>query len=72
LDALSGASEGYSGAEIEQAIIAALHVAFADSAELDTQRIAAALTESPPLSVLMAEHVERLRAWAHDRCVPAD
>ena len=72
LDALAEASKGYSGAEIEQAIVAALHVAFADSAELDTGRVLAALAESPPLSVLMAERVERLRAWARDRCVPAD
>ncbi|MHC4414895.1 MAG: AAA family ATPase [Planctomycetota bacterium] len=72
LNALAQASAGYSGAEIEQAIVAALHVAFADSAELDTQRILAALAESPPLSVLMAERVERLRAWARDRCVPAE
>ncbi|MHC4718611.1 MAG: AAA family ATPase [Planctomycetota bacterium] len=72
LDALAEASEGYSGAEIEQAIVAALHVAFADTADLDTQRLLAALAESPPLSVLMAERVERLRAWARDRCVPAD
>jgi hypothetical protein len=72
LTALSEASEGYSGAEIEQAIISALHDAFADKDELDTDRVLTALKTSPPLSVTMAESVQYLRAWARDRCVPVD
>ncbi len=72
LDALADASEGHSGAEIEQAIIAALHSAYSDGAHLDTERIVAALSESPPLSVTMAEKIHALRVWARDRCVPAD
>ena len=72
LEALAEGSSGYSGAEIEQAIIAALHGAFADSTEIDTPRIVAAVAGSPPLSVTMAERTEQLRAWARSRCVPAD
>jgi SpoVK/Ycf46/Vps4 family AAA+-type ATPase len=72
LDTLADRSEGYSGAEIEQAVIAALHDAFAASGELTTERIAEALEGSPPLSVTMAEQVEQLREWARGRCVPAD
>jgi SpoVK/Ycf46/Vps4 family AAA+-type ATPase len=72
LDALADASEGYSGAEIEQAIISALHQAFAAHAKLDTERILTALRDSPPLSVTMAEKVAGLREWAKKRCVPAD
>ncbi len=72
LAALSKASEGYSGAEIEQAVISALHEAYADKSELDTDRILLALKTSPPLSVTMAESVEYLRAWAKDRCVGVD
>ncbi len=72
LDALAEPSEGYSGSEIEQAVISALHEAYADEAELDTDRIVRALKASPPLSVTMAERVEWLRAWAKGRCVPAD
>ncbi len=71
LERLAGESEGYSGAEIEQAVVAALHEAFAESAELDTPRILAAVASSPPLSVTMSERVEALRAWARGRCVPA-
>ncbi len=72
LAALAEASDGYTGAEIEQAIIAALHAAFADDAEIDTQRVLDSLRASPPLSVTMAERMERLRQWARGRCVPAD
>jgi len=72
LQALARTSEGYSGAEIEQAIISALHEAYADNAELDTGRILTALRTSPPLSVTMAETVQCLRAWSKGRCVPVD
>jgi SpoVK/Ycf46/Vps4 family AAA+-type ATPase len=72
LETLAAAAEGYSGSEIEQAVISALHAAFADKAELDTARIEAALASSPPLTATMAERVEDLRRWAKGRCVPAD
>ncbi len=72
LNRLAEASEGYSGAEIEQAVIAALHDAYADKAELDTDRLVKATLASPPLSVTMAERVAALRAWAKGRCVPAE
>jgi len=65
-------ADGFSGAEIEQAIVAALHEAFAAKSDLTTDLIARALRESPPLSVTMAEKVAELRAWAKNRCVPAD
>jgi len=72
LDALAAASEGYSGAEIEQGIISALHEAYADRKGLCTERIVSAMKASPPLSVTLAEQVQYLRAWAQGRCVPAD
>jgi len=71
LDALAKASEGYSGAEIEQAIVSGLYDAFTAKKVLDTDTIVHALRASPPLSVIMAERVEALRAWAKNRCVPA-
>jgi len=72
LEALADATEGYTGSEIEQGIISSLNEAFANKKELDTSRILSALRLSPPLSVTMAESVQRLRAWAEGRCVPAD
>ncbi len=72
LEALADASDGYSGAEIEQAVVAGLHEAFADRRELGTADLKQALENSPPLSVTMAERVAALRQWAEKRCVPAD
>jgi len=70
--AIAEASAGFSGAEIEQAIISALYTAFAQRNDLTTQDILAALKSSPPLSVTMAEKLQELQTWASQRCVPAD
>ncbi len=72
LAALAEASEGFSGAEIEQAIIAALYAAFGANRDLTQTDLLGELRETRPLSVTMAERVAALRAWAADRCVPAD
>jgi SpoVK/Ycf46/Vps4 family AAA+-type ATPase len=69
---LATVSQGYSGAEIEQAVISALHQAYDEKSELDTEKIIHAVKVSPPLSVTMAEKVQQLRQWAKNRCVPAD
>jgi SpoVK/Ycf46/Vps4 family AAA+-type ATPase len=70
--ALAQVSAGFSGAEIEQAVVAALYSAHARKAELDTGHIRAEIAATRPLSVLMAEKVAYLRAWASTRTVPAD
>ena len=70
--AIAEASAGFSGAELEQAVISALYTAFDRKSEVTTADILTALKSSPPLSVTMAERVNSLRAWASNRCVPAD
>ncbi len=72
LKTLVSASQGYSGAEIEQAVISALYNAFEAKRELSNDDLMRVLKESPPLSVTLAERVQALRAWAVGRCVPAD
>ncbi len=72
VDALAKASEGFSGAEIEQAVLAGLHEARARKAALDTDMLREVIETSPPLSVTMAERVAALRRWAEGRCVPAE
>jgi hypothetical protein len=69
---LVAAAEGYSGAEIEQAILSGMHAAFNSKKKLTTQHIVDALRGSPPLSVIMAERIAALRHWAASRCVPAE
>ncbi len=71
LSRLADASEGFSGAEIEQAIVAAMYDARAADAAVEQEHVLAALAATRPLSVLMAEQVESLRAWAKGRTVPA-
>ena len=72
LKALAAAADGFSGAEIEQAVISALHTAYSSHTQPTTEMIVEALRASPPLSVTMAERVAALRNWATRRCVPAD
>jgi hypothetical protein len=71
LASLVSASEGFSGAEIEEAINSALYDAFGESAELSTGHILAALGETVPLSCTMEEQITELREWASGRARPA-
>ena len=71
LAALAASSEGFSGAELEQAVVAGLYAAFAAGRELDTATILEELQSTRPLSVTRAEDVAALRHWARDRTVPA-
>ncbi len=68
---LAECAEGFSGAEIEQAIISALFDAFHRGAELDDNAILQELSRTVPLSRTMREHITALRLWAQDRARPA-
>lgn len=70
-EALSELSKGFSGAEIEAAIIAGLFRALHEKRELETGDIAAAISETYPLSFTMKEEIQRIREWAKGRARPA-
>ena len=72
LTALATASEGFSGAEIEQAIVAGLYTAFSQKQQLNTEILIAEIRGTQPLSVTRAEDVQAIRDWAKTRAVPAD
>ena len=72
MDTLARESEGFSGAEIEQAIVSALYEGHAANAPVTTAIVADELHRTRPLSVTMAERVEELRAWAVGRTVSAN
>jgi MoxR-like ATPase len=72
LPALTLASDGFSGAEIEQAIVSALYTAFAEQGSLTTAVLQAELGATQPLSRTMAERVAAIRAWAEGRTVRAN
>jgi AAA+ superfamily predicted ATPase len=71
LERIAQASEGFSGAEIEQAIVSALYDCFSHEKPLTTEAVLAELVRTRPLSVTMAESVQALRDWARDRAVAA-
>lgn len=71
LEQLANISEGFSGAEIEQAIIAAMYDAFAQDREFTQLDIIAAIKSTLPLSKTMTEQVTALRDWARQRARPA-
>ncbi len=65
LDELARISEGYSGAEIEEAIVSGLYLAFEEDArELTTGDIAGSLKEAPPLSASKSAGIGRMAQWA--------
>ncbi len=72
LTALASASAGFSGAELEQAVVSGLFSAYARKVDLSTDILLGELQATRPLSRVMPERIARLQAWAAERCVPAD
>ncbi|RLK23315.1 SpoVK/Ycf46/Vps4 family AAA+-type ATPase [Micromonospora sp. M71_S20] len=71
LGELAGLSEGYSGAEIEQAVVGGLFDAFAERRPLRRDDLVRALVSMVPLSVTQAERIDAVRSWADARAVAA-
>ena len=71
LDELAKRSDGFSGAEIEEAIVSGLFDAFSGERELDSATLLNSLAETVPLSRTMSEELNRLRTWAQGRARPA-
>jgi AAA+ superfamily predicted ATPase len=69
---LARLADGFSGAEIEQAIVSASFEARARGEALRAADILAEIERTRPLSVVMAERMEALRVWAAERAVYAD
>jgi SpoVK/Ycf46/Vps4 family AAA+-type ATPase len=64
---LAVASEGFTGAEIEQAVVAALYSALAQNEVVSQSLLLAELAKTAPLSLVMAEKLAQLRQWASER-----
>ena len=69
---LAAETQGFSGAEIEQAVVAALYAAHARSAKITTQHVLEEIKATQPLSVVMSEKIEALQQWAKGRTVAAN
>ena len=69
VDALAAASDGFSGAEIEQAVIASLYRALHAKLPLTTDMVRQEIGNTIPLSVSRREDIERIRREARGRFV---
>ena len=72
IQALTALTDGFSGAEIEQVIVASLYLAREQRMHLNTTHIRDEIVQTQPLSRVMTEKVNRLRAWAKGRTVSAN
>ena len=63
-------TNGYSGAEIESAIISALYDSYDLNRELTTEDILTSVKATFPLSKTMEEEISSLRSWAKNRARP--
>lgn len=72
LTALAEATEGFSGAEIEQAIVAALYSALSENVVLSTDLLLGEVKCTRPLSITRAEDISAMREWTRGRAVSAN
>jgi SpoVK/Ycf46/Vps4 family AAA+-type ATPase len=57
-------TEGFSGAELEQAVIEGMHISFSENRELMEKDLIKAVSELVPLSRTAKEQIELLKEWA--------
>ncbi|MES2625237.1 MAG: AAA family ATPase [Pseudomonadota bacterium] len=72
LAVLAEACEGFSGAEIEQAIVSGIYAALGKGGQLDESTLLSEIKNTYPLSVTMGERLAYLRDWAKNRTVAVD
>ena len=72
LDDLAALTASFSGAEIEQVVIAGLFTAFSVRKPLTTAMLRAEIAATNPLSRTMSERLDALRHWARNRTVDAE
>ena len=71
LDRVVDATSEFSGAELEQAVVAALYDAFDTGNDLPTEGLLNTLKDIVPLAITMREQIDAMREWARTRARPA-
>ncbi|RDH83040.1 MAG: ATPase [endosymbiont of Galathealinum brachiosum] len=71
-DQISEACEGFSGSEIEQAVVSAIYASHNSEATINTDIMLQEIKDTRPLSIVMSEQIQDLRDWASERTVPVD
>lgn len=64
LDRLAYETPDFSGAEIEQSIVEAMHIGFSENRDFTTDDIVAAVSQIVPLARTAREQIEALQQWA--------
>jgi SpoVK/Ycf46/Vps4 family AAA+-type ATPase len=71
VSALAGATEGFSGAEIEAAVVGALYRAYAAGTDLTNAALLEEVAATLPLSRSRPEEIALLRGWAEAHAIAA-
>jgi SpoVK/Ycf46/Vps4 family AAA+-type ATPase len=71
LDMLVKVTEGFNGAEIEQAVNGAMVEAFNSGRALNEHDLVISVGNIVPLSTTMREEIGRMERWAYNRAIPA-
>ncbi len=69
---LAALTEGFSGSEIEQLVVASIYTAHADDSDVSMDILIEEISKTKPLSILMAEKITALKLWAEGRTVSVD
>jgi SpoVK/Ycf46/Vps4 family AAA+-type ATPase len=68
---LAKATNGWNGAEIEQAVVSAVVDAYAESRAISEDDLYRMIAATVPLAVTMEEQIKQIRSWAHERALNA-
>jgi len=72
LDRLAAETEGFSGSEIEQAVVSAIYSSYGGDTPVTTATLLDEISTTRPLSVVMDTQIRQLRQWAESRTVAVD
>jgi len=72
LDKLAEATDGFTGSEIEQAVVSSLYRAYGGGSPMNTITMVETIKQTRPISVVMSEKIQALRDWAKERTVLAN
>jgi len=68
---LAETADGFTGAEIEEAVVSARYLAGSRGEPVQQDDVLAALNRTYPISIMRAESIASLKAWAENRTVRA-
>ena len=68
---LAKATNGFSGAEIEQVVASGMYTAFSQKRKFNDLDLYKEISKTVPLSTTMSEQIKEIKRWADKRAVRA-